>query len=123
MKKLVVTVGHCDPDHASLQRLVSDFDCEIAQVHSLSEIQDLQNDRSIVLLLVNRVFDRCGSSGIELIKQIKSAEETREIPAMLISNFEDSQQESMAAGGIAGFGKAQLNLPETKNKLSQVLSG
>lgn len=75
------------------------------------------------LVLVNRVFDMDGASGMELISQLKSKEsEFAGIPVMLVSNYEKSQAEAIANGAIPGFGKSELQSVETRRKIESVLN-
>jgi hypothetical protein len=40
---------------------------------------------------------------------------------MLITNYAEHQQQAIAAGAILGFGKLELNAPETLKRLEAVL--
>ncbi len=40
---------------------------------------------------------------------------------MLVSNYEDAQQDAVARGALPGFGKAALRQPETRNRLAAIL--
>jgi len=40
---------------------------------------------------------------------------------MLVSNYEDAQKEAVAAGALAGFGKASLGRPAMIESLRSVL--
>ena len=42
---------------------------------------------------------------------------------MLVSNYPEWQQAAIAAGALPGFGKAELNRAETREKLAAVLGG
>ncbi len=42
---------------------------------------------------------------------------------MLISNFQDAQQEAVAAGAFPGFGKSQLYDDSTSERLRDALAG
>ncbi|HWL95003.1 MAG TPA: hypothetical protein VNT79_15900, partial [Phycisphaerae bacterium] len=43
-------------------------------------------------------------------------------PIMMISNFPEAQQASVAAGGVPGFGKNSIFDPATRDRLSQYLA-
>ena len=66
---------------------------------------------AFALVLVNRVLDADGDSGVDLIRQIKTDETLRTTPVLLVSNYADAQKEAVAAGAEAGFGKAELGQP------------
>jgi CheY-like chemotaxis protein len=62
-------------------------------------------------VLVNRVLDADGSSGLELIRALKAEEQLRDVPVLLVSNYEDAQAQAVQAGAVPGFGKAELGQP------------
>jgi CheY-like chemotaxis protein len=64
------------------------------------------------LVLVNRVFDANGDSGLKFIKLLKATPATKDIPVMLISNYADAQADAEAAGALPGFGKKQIGQPQ-----------
>jgi two-component system, chemotaxis family, chemotaxis protein CheY len=74
------------------------------------------------LVLVNRLFDADGASGIEWIRQVQADERLRKVPILLVSNYADSQEEAVAAGARPGFGKSALHLPRTVELLGQYLN-
>jgi hypothetical protein len=41
---------------------------------------------------------------------------------MLVSNYAEWQQRAVELGALPGFGKAELNRPETRAKLEAVLA-
>lgn len=120
----VALVGHCGFDSGSLSRFAKDFapEAEVVRVNdqkSLDKIADAET-----LLLVNRVLDgrfNAGGSGIALIKAI--AGEADAGPTMLVSNYEDAQEEAVAAGALPGFGKSQVGDPTTKQRIVEALAG
>jgi hypothetical protein len=40
---------------------------------------------------------------------------------MLVSNYADWQQKAVEMGAVYGFGKAELNRPETRTRLAAIL--
>ena len=45
----------------------------------------------IDLVLVNRIIDATLDEGLELIQQMKESEFLREVPVMMMSNFDSAQ--------------------------------
>lgn len=88
----------------------------------MSDALDIVQQEAVTLVLVNRLMDRDGSSGLAIIEELKAATETKSIPVMMITNFPDHQQLAIAAGAEPGFGKADLRSPETLDKLRTHLS-
>jgi CheY-like chemotaxis protein len=119
----VVDVGNCELDHSAIRRMVEqNFDARVIQAHTWPDAQAVLGRDSADLVLVNRVLDRDGSDGLEIIRQLKSDPQTCDVPVMLVSNFPNFQQQAERLGAKPGFGKAQLESPATIDRLRQVLS-
>jgi two-component system chemotaxis response regulator CheY len=122
MPKCVLDVGNCAPDFAAIKSLVEDnFDATVFQADLPAEaLQAIRNQRPD-LVLVNRKLDADYSDGLMIIQQIKADPELADVPCMLVTNYEEHQQAAMAAGAERGFGKLQLNEPQTLERLSEFL--
>jgi two-component system chemotaxis response regulator CheY len=88
------------------------FDAEVVTADTTAEALGQLGQGGFALVLVNRVLDADGSSGLDLIRQVKADEALRQVPVMLVSNYEDAQQEAVRAGAEPGFGKSALGRPE-----------
>jgi two-component system chemotaxis response regulator CheY len=108
-RKRVLTVGHCDADHGNLCRMLGRFDVEIIQSGTGDEAIRHLTASEFDLVLVNRVFDGDGAFGIDWIRRVKSDEQLKHVPIMLVSNFEHAQADAVTLGAIRGFGKSALN--------------
>ena len=119
-------MGQCGYDNSRIRSLIRSIDStvEIKETDSHQETMEvLASLGEAALVLVNRVFDMDGSSGMDLISQLKSKEsEFAAIPVMLVSNYEKSQAEAIANGAISGFGKSELQSVETRRKIESVLN-
>lgn len=121
MKK-VLNVGHCDYDHGNIRSLLTDhFDAEIQLARSRREAIESAQLGDWDLILVNRIFEEDGDSGLELIKVLKADPVTRSVPVMLVSNFADAQRAAIESGALPGFGKATLKTSATLEELRKVL--
>jgi CheY-like chemotaxis protein len=110
--KRVLSIGQCAADHAAIARVFRQhFAAEVVAADSAQEALSALSHEEFSLLLVNRILDVDGSSGIELLKHLKKNHEFSCVPAMLVSNYEDAQQEAVQAGAAPGFGKAALGQP------------
>lgn len=115
-----VLVGHCGPDvfllRNALQR--ADGDTDIAVVNHADALDT--HVKGGDLLLVNRVLDGAFAheSGIELIRDVAA----RGGRALLVSNYDDAQQQAEAAGALPGFGKNALYDAETVERLRAALT-
>lgn len=112
MSKRVLSVGQCYADHSSISRVLGQFGAEVIGADSASDaLRRLREDR-FTLVLVNRILDASGDSGLDVVRQIKQDPEFKDLPVMLISNYDDAQREAVAAGAEPGFGKASLGQPQ-----------
>ena len=116
----IALVGHCGPDSFALQSSVMGFvpGSVILKINSKDELDAKMGELS--LLLVNRVLDGGfdSESGIELIRGLGEGTP----PAMLISNFAESLEESVAAGALMGYGKTKMRSPEAETALKSALN-
>ncbi|MCO6432371.1 MAG: LCP family protein [Deltaproteobacteria bacterium] len=109
MPKKVVSVGQCAVDNGNIDRLIRSIGAAMIKVDMHSEVPEAIKKHEPSLVLVNRINDADGSSGLDLIRELKSSPETRAVPVMLISNYEEAQAEAIALGAVKGFGKAQIS--------------
>lgn len=121
--KLILDVGNCGPDHASLKAMIQGtFDARVISAQSAHETIALLDREDIDLVLVNRKLDRDYSDGLDIIKRIKSDATHGDTPVMMITNFEEHQTLAIAAGAERGFGKLQVHSPETQQLLAAFLT-
>jgi two-component system chemotaxis response regulator CheY len=122
--KRVLSVGQCYADHDSITRILTrHFAAEVVAAATVEEVEERLRQRTFDLILVNRIFDADGFSGLDLIERLKKDSASRDIPVMLVSNYVDAQQEAMARGALPGFGKASLGQPQMLDRLGSVLDG
>src|SRR3954452_20107090 len=104
--KKILSVGQCNMNHGRIYSVLKGLGAEVTRAHTAADALKCLKGGSYSLVLVNRVFDADGDSGLELIKRVKA--EVPEQPVMLVSNYADAQAEAQAAGALPGFGKAAL---------------
>lgn len=122
MRKTVLDVGNCGPDHAALSAMLrKGFDAEILQADQWNDTKAILQSHSVDLVLVNRKLDIDYSDGIEIIRRMKSDPVFQAIPVMLITNYPEYQQVAVGLGAEYGFGKLELQTPETKARLARCL--
>lgn len=116
----VVLVGHCGPDEWMIKSAVGRVlpKASIDAVHNDTELGAAVTEGSLCLL--NRVLDGDfeASHGQELIEGLLA----KAARPMLVSNFEDAQTEAVAAGAMPGFGKSELNVPQTAVLLQEAFA-
>jgi two-component system, chemotaxis family, chemotaxis protein CheY len=120
--KRVLSVGQCFADHSGITRVLrSAFGAEVIAADSAREVLDKLREESFALVLVNRVLDADGSSGLDVIRAIKAEEPLYAVPIMLVSNYEEAQAEAVQAGALPGFGKAALGQPHMLARVKPLL--
>src|SRR5207237_9165055 len=121
MKK-VLSLGQCAADEWSIARMLrTNFEVEVIAADRFADAESHLRQGGIDLVLVNRVLDRDGSSGLDFIRQMKTDDALGQVPVMLVSNFADAHQRAASLGALCGFGKAALNDPKTVEKLDAIL--
>lgn len=121
--KRVLSVGQCGADHGSLTQLLhGQFSAEVVPVATGREAVERLRREAFALVLVNRVFDANGESGLDLIRQVKADPDLEDVQIMLVSNYAETQEEAQSAGAAPGFGKAQLRERQTTELLRPFLS-
>ncbi len=116
-------VGHCGFDAGALTRAVERAagDVPVSLVNTQQQLDEQTHGST--LLLINRVLDGRfdAHGGVALIEQLAGRDDA---PAMmLISNFDDAQAQARQAGALPGFGKAQMDTPQTQDMLRRLVDG
>lgn len=120
----VLSVGQCAMDNGSITRVLREkFGATVVPVPTAEDALNAAREGGYALVLVNRVFDADGASGLELIRRLKSEPQTSGMPVMLVSNYEDAQQQAVNAGAERGFGKGALTDAATEELLKAHLLG
>jgi two-component system chemotaxis response regulator CheY len=121
--KQILSVGNCYADHGAIAHTFDHhFQAQVVSVDTAAEALETLREKPFDLVLVNRVLDRDGSSGLDAIEQIRAEDDLRTIPIMLVSNYEDAQREAVARGALPGFGKAGLGQPHMLARVEKVFS-
>jgi CheY-like chemotaxis protein len=120
--KRVLDVGQCAFDHASIRQLIEEhFEAQVVQAHGPADALEQLRGGTFHLVLVNRILDADGGDGLEIIEHLKDDPQLAAIPVMLVTNYLEHQERAVEAGAEPGFGKAQLTLPETRQRLEPFL--
>ena len=123
MPQLVLDIGNCGPDYAAIKRfLTTRFDCEVRQADSIADALPKLAADDYALVLVNRKLDIDYSDGIEVIRQLKANEATRDLPVMLVTNYPEHQDAAVEVGALRGFGKLELGDPQVIERVAAVLN-
>jgi CheY-like chemotaxis protein len=121
--KRVLSVGQCFADDGAIRRTFErHFTAEVVAVDTAREALDRLRGESFDLVLVNRVFDHDGGSGLDLIRTVRADAGLAAVPIMLVSNYDDAQQQAASLGAARGFGKAALGQPAMLDRVRAVLA-
>lgn len=124
MQPRILDVGQCSPDHANISRLLRQaFDARVDEAATAREAFEMVGREPYDLILINRILDEDGASGIELIRDLKASENSDTLPVMLVSNYDDAQREAVRYGAIPGFGKAALQDVAILDRIRVALGG
>lgn len=120
--KRVLSVGQCGADDAGMRRMFGNqLGADVTTADTAEEALAALRGGAFDLVVVNRVLDYDGSSGVDLVGRIKADPALAAVPVMLVSNYDDAQREAVAKGALPGFGKAALGQPHTLARLRAVL--
>jgi len=120
MPPRVLDVGQCGFDHSAIAELLERLSkTQVDAAQDAQETEKMLAQNKYDLVLINRILDADGSSGVELIKKLRAKPNCP--PVMLVSNLPDAQLQAIATGALEGFGKAVIHLPQTAEYLRQVL--
>jgi two-component system, chemotaxis family, chemotaxis protein CheY len=97
------------------------FDTDVTSADTAEEALALLRQEAFDLVLVNRVLDANGASGLEFIRLRKNEGALKQPPMMLVSNFEEAQREALQAGALPGFGKSALGQPAMLGRVRSIL--
>lgn len=118
----VLDVGNCDPDHGMISRMLMErFHVRIDRVMFVADALARMRQNRYDLILVNRLVFADGSEGLELVTAAKADPALRDLPVMMISNYEDAQARAVAAGAERGFGKDSVRSETTYALLARFL--
>ena len=121
MVKQVLDIGNCAADHAAIRYLIErGFDAKVTRAHGEHDALAVLRSQQIDLVLVNRLLDR-GGEGMQLISRIKNDPDLASVPVMLVTDYPEHQRTAVEAGAEHGFGKSELQVPETRDKLKRFL--
>ena len=121
----ILDVGQCGFDHSAISGYFTDrFGARVEQADTQEEAERMLQSARYDLVLINRVLDLDGSSGLDLLRTLKEAadESLAATAIILVSDYPEAQQAAQELGAAPGFGKASLYSPATFARLKALLS-
>lgn len=121
MSKRVLDVGNCGPDHSTITQVIrSNFkEVTVDKADRGNEALSQLSANDYQLVMVNRLLDIDGSSGMDVVASIR--DQHPDVPVMLITNFEEHQSAAVAAGCVRGFGKRDVSANATLDLLREFI--
>ncbi|HEV3235452.1 MAG TPA: response regulator [Gemmataceae bacterium] len=108
----ILSIGQCAADHFRLaQTFKEHFAADVVGADNDVEAQQVLEQGKFDLILVNRVLDATGVSGLKVLSALRKEPASQAIPIMLVSNYPEAQMEAVELGAHRGFGKAALGQP------------
>ncbi|MDB5351533.1 MAG: hypothetical protein JWN86_2780 [Planctomycetota bacterium] len=105
----ILSVGQCGFDHSQISsQLGRALTAEVVAAGTHEEAIAAIRSSTFDLVLVNRIGDRDGASGLDLIRALRTDPSTSTLDVMLVSNYPQAQAEAVALGALPGFGKSEL---------------
>ena len=121
MAKRILLVGHCGVDGPRMQSEIASF-LDEADVLRINSDKDLKQavDEGADLLLINR--EPLGFEpklGPDLIRELH--QHYPDTKLVLVSDYEEAQEEATRNGALPGFGKSDLGSPKFEETVRQAL--
>jgi len=122
VSRKVLDVGQCNFDNSRITHFLQQhFEVEVDRSHSHDEAIKSALDTPYDLILINRILDADSTPGMDILASLKTQPSTAEMPVMVISNYQETQEEAVSRGAVPGFGKSNLDAEETIAKLALYL--
>ncbi len=116
----ILSVGQCGYDDSRIQRVAQQAGLGFERASGADDAGAKIDAGGIALVLINRIFDADGGSGIDLVSTLKS--HYADVPVMLVSDYADAQAKAIANGAIQGFGKSALGDPRVIEQIKAAVS-
>jgi DNA-binding response OmpR family regulator len=120
MAKRILDVGQCGVDGPRIGRFLRDrLQAHVDRAETLDDAVQQIGEHDYNLVLVNRVLNADGSSGLDVIAAVRKA--SPDVKVMLVSDHADAQKKAVGLGALPGFGKAALETVETEKLLEAAM--
>lgn len=118
----ILSVGQCGFDHRTIARVFKNrLGVKVIGSSTFTEASKALCSKTFQLVLINRVLNFDGTSGIEWIRRMKADPTQSETPVMLVSNYPDAQSQAEELGALPGFGKSSLHSATVLARLRGIL--
>lgn len=121
-QRKILDVGQCGVDGPWMKKVLTQkLRAVVDKADTGDEAKRKLQAGGYSLVLVNRKLAADNASGIDVIADLRGVDD--QTPIMLVSDYEDAQEEAVAKGATRGFGKSVLETDETLELLERTVSG
>ena len=118
----ILDVGECGFDGPRMAELWrSELGAHVDRVDTGGQAARKLKAGEYHIVLINRILASDGSSGLDVIRELKDAGTT--VPLMLVSDLSEAQQEAVKLGAVQGFGKSDLGEQSTLDLVKRAAGG
>jgi hypothetical protein len=121
MSKRILLVGHCGVDGPRLQTEIASFlsEAEVLRINSEAELKRECEDGAHLLLINRELLGFTPRLGIDLVRELSQRYPGQKL--ILVSDYDDAQQEAQGAGALPGFGKADIGSPKFQDTIRRAV--
>jgi hypothetical protein len=121
MSKRILLVGHCGVDGPRLKSEISQFltDAEIDRINSDADLRRACDEGADLLLINREPLGFEPKLGQDLIRELHNKYPGQKL--ILVSDYEEAQDEATQAGALPGFGKGDIGSPKFENTVREAL--
>src|SRR5690349_7126202 len=118
----ILNIGQCDFDGPQMEDLFErKLRAQVVNADNIEQAGAALEETDFDLILVNRVLANDEESGLDVIKHLREADV--QTPMMLVSDYEEAQEQAVRRGAVHGFGKSTLTSPNTLQRIREAAGG
>jgi len=121
MSKRILLVGHCGVDGPRMQSEIASFlpGADVPRINSDRDLNRAVKEGADLLLINREPLGFEPKLGTDLIRELHEKYPDQKL--VLVSDYEDAQEEAEEAGALPGFGKDLLGSPQFEAAVLQAL--
>ena len=117
----ILLVGHCGVDGPRMQSQIRDFldHADVIRINSLCDLQRAVDEGADLLLINREPLGFEPKLGQDLIRELRDRYPDQKL--VLVSDYDDAQEEATEAGALPGFGKSDIGSPRFEQAIRTAL--
>ena len=122
MTKRILLVGHCGVDGPRMQREIAAFldDADVLRVNNDADLERTVDGGADLLLINREPIGFEPKLGQDLIRELHQRCPGAKL--ILVSDYEEAQEEALEVGALPGFGKRDIGSPKFEETVRQALN-